>query len=226
MSGLATLYSQKDSRSRGDYGSLGVDLGVAVQSKAEKAESFMRHLEPLQGPLEAFCRRLLHAHSDVADVLQSAIAGAYRDFHMYAEGTNFRAWIFRHVHLEILNANRKTARSRHAELPADLATDDVWQLALDEPLLQLLLDDPEPVLQRCDAAVAEAVRELEPLARAVLLLRAIGEFAYREIADILQIPIGTVMSTLARSRWRLRLRLTEYGREEGLLRTEASSGDP
>lgn len=190
-----------------------------------RADSFMRHLEPLQGALEAFCRRLIHDSSTVEDVLQSAVANAYRDFHRYAEGTNFRAWIFRYVHLEILNANRKHARSRHEDLPADLSADDVWQLALDEPLLKLLLDDPEPVLQRCDSIVAEAMRELAPLERSVLLLQAIGEFKYREIGDILQIPIGTVMSTLARSRLRLRLRLTDYGQEEGLVRSEKAPGD-
>ena len=180
----------------------------------------MRHLEPLQGPLEAYCRRLLVDAGAAADVLQSAIANAYRDFHLYVEGTNFRAWIFRFVHLEILNANRKRSRTRQQELPADLSVDDAWELALDEPLLKVLLDNPDPVLERCDEALAEAVRALDPLGRAALLLKVIGEFKYREIADILQVPIGTVMSTLARSRLRLRQQLVQYGEEQGLLPSE------
>jgi RNA polymerase sigma-70 factor (ECF subfamily) len=191
-----------------------------------KAKNFMRHLEPLQGALEAYCRRSLHDPNAVHDVLQSTVANAYRDFHLYVEGTNFRAWIFRYAHLETLNCNRKYARTRHEELPADLSVEDNWQLAPDEPLLKILLDDPDPLLERCDAVLAKAVQELAPLERAVLLLQAIGEFKYREIAEILQVPIGTVMSTLARSRLRLRQRLVEYGEEQGLLKPGEARGDP
>lgn len=188
-----------------------------MNKRRAKAENFMRHLDPLQGALEAYCRRSLHDPNSARDVLQSAVANAFRDFHLYVEGTNFRAWIFRYTHLEVLNCNRKQARMRHEELPADLSVEDAWQLALDEPLLKVLLDDPDPVLDQCDAVLAQAVRELAPLDRAVLLLQAIGEFKYREIAEILQVPIGTVMSTLARSRVRLRQRLVQYGQAHGLL---------
>ncbi|MEX0675903.1 MAG: sigma-70 family RNA polymerase sigma factor [Pirellulales bacterium] len=182
----------------------------------------MRHLGPLEGALEAFVRRALYDPNAVADVLQSAIEAAYRDFQLYVEGTNFRAWIFRFVHLEILNNNRKLERTRLATLPADVATEDVWELALDEPLFRELLDDPDPVLERCDDALAQAVRELSRSERDVLLLRAIGEFKYREIAEILQVPLGTVMSSLARSRTRLRERLVEFGKTSGMLRRETT----
>jgi RNA polymerase sigma-70 factor, ECF subfamily len=191
-----------------------------------KAENFMRHLEPLQGALEAYCRRSLNDPNAVRDVLQSAVANAFRDFHLYVEGTNFRAWVFRYVHLETLNCNRKHARTRHEKLPADLPVEDAWQMALDEPLLTILLADPDLVLDQCDAVLAQAVRELAPLERAVLLLQAIGEFKYREIAEILQVPIGTVMSTLARSRVGLRQRLVQYGEEHGLLKPGETRGDP
>lgn len=79
-----------------------------------KAESFMRHLEPLQGALEAYCRRSLRDRNAVGDVLQSAVGSAFRDFHLYVEGSNFRAWIFRYVHLEVQNCNRKTERTKHS----------------------------------------------------------------------------------------------------------------
>jgi hypothetical protein len=82
-----------------------------------KAENFMRHLEPLQGALEAYCRRSLHDPNAVRDALQSAVANAFRDFHLYVQGTNFRAWIFRYAHLEAQNCNRKYAKTRHEELP-------------------------------------------------------------------------------------------------------------
>jgi RNA polymerase sigma-70 factor (ECF subfamily) len=184
-----------------------------------KADNFLRHLEPLQGALEAYCRRSLHDLNEVTDVLQSAIANAYRDFHLYREGTNFRAWIFRYVHLEILNCNRRHRRVRHEELPAELPAEETWHLAPDEPLFKALLDDPDAVLDHCDEHLAEAVKALAPLERAILLLQAVGEFKYREIAEIVQVPIGTVMSSLARCRSRLRQRLLDYGQERGLLRS-------
>jgi RNA polymerase sigma-70 factor (ECF subfamily) len=202
-----------------------VESGLLSKGRA-KAENFMRHLEPLQGALEAYCRRSLHDPNAVRDVLQSAVADAYRDFHLYVEGTNFRAWIFRYVHLESANWNRKYARIQHEDLPADLSVEDAWQLALDEPLLKVLLDDPDPVLERCDEVLAQAVRELASLERAVLLLQAIGQFKYREIAEIVQVPIGTVMSTLARCRLRLRQRLVHYGEERGLLKPGEARGEP
>lgn len=68
-----------------------------------------------------------------------------------------------------------------------------------------------------DAVLAEAVSELEPQAQSVLLLRAVGEFKYAEISGILEIPLGTVMSSLSRTRQRLRKQLAEYGRQHGLL---------
>ena len=185
-----------------------------------KAARFLRHLEPLQGALETYCRRILHDAGTVADVLQSAVANAYRDFHLYAEGSNFRAWIFRYAHLEALNANRKHARTRHEELPADLSVEETFQLVLDEPLVKSLLDDPDLVLDQCDAALSQAVKALSSLECAILLLHAVGEFKYREIADILQVPIGTVMSGLARCRLRLRQRLVAFGEERGLLKAE------
>lgn len=187
---------------------------------AGKAERFLRHLEPLQAALEAYCRRSLYDPNGVLDVLQSAVASTFRDFHLYVEGTNFRAWVFRYVHLEIQNANRKHRRDRHEVLPADLSVEEAWNFAIDEPLLQILLDDPDAILDECDAALAEEIWSLAPQERSILLLHAIGDFKYREIADILQVPIGTVMSGLSRCRLRLRDRLVKFGEERGLLRPE------
>ncbi len=195
-------------------------------SKQARAESFMRHLEPLQGALESYCRRCLHRPGEVADVLQSALVKAFRDFHLYTEGTNFRAWMFRIVNLEILNWNRKHERHRHEPLPEDISAEETWQLILDEPLLRQLLDDPEVVLDHCEAPLAEAVRGLPSPERSVFLLRVIGDFKYREIGEILELPIGSVMGYLARARSRLRQRLVTYGEERGLLHRETSGGLP
>ncbi len=190
-----------------------------------KPENFLWHLEPLRGALEAYCRRSLRDPGAIGDVLQAAVASAYRDFHLYVEGTNFRAWIFRYLNGEIRNANRRAGRTPRtlgslAELPAE----ETWQMDPDGPLAAALRDDPEAVLDRCDEALANAVRALPAPEQAVLLLRAVGEFTYREMAEILGIPLGTVMTCLSRGRLRLRQRLLDYGREHGLLRPPDEAG--
>jgi RNA polymerase sigma-70 factor (ECF subfamily) len=103
---------------------------------------------------------------------------------------------------------------------AELLVEESWQMALDEPLAEILRNDPDAVLDQCDQVLAGAVRDLPPQEQAVLLLRAIGEFKYREMAEILGIPLGTVMTCLARGRLRLRQRLVDFGRERGLLRPD------
>jgi len=191
-----------------------------------RSQSFIRHLEPLQGALEAYCRRALHDRNAIEDTLQTAVRHAFRDFHLYVEGTSFRTWMFHYLHLEILNCNRKHARTRTVELPADLSVEDVWQIAVDEPLFRVLIDDPEPLLEECDDALAGAIAELAETPRAVFLLHAVGEFKYREIAEILDVPLGTVMSTLSRARLHIRQRLVQYGEDRGLLKRDAQQDSP
>lgn len=171
--------------------------------------------------LEAYARRSLRDRSEVADVLQTAIAKAFRDFHEFQEGTNFRAWIFRYVSLEILNRNRAAARSRAAGLLIELASDYVTvDFAVDEQVARAALDCPERILDDCDEQLAEAIRGMPALERSILLLRAIGEFRYREIAQILSVPMGTVMGLLARGRSRLRAQLVDYAERQGLRQSQ------
>lgn len=184
----------------------------------DKAQTFLRHLEPLQGALETYCRRSLRDRNEVADVLQSAIANAFRDFDVYVEGTNFQAWIFRYVSYEVLNRNRAAQRRQHVDIPTELLAEeygDVGQSS--EHAFESLLRNPEAVIQQCDETLATAIRDLPVMERQALLLRAIGKFKYREIAEILEVPVGTVMSHLSRGRDRIRRRLAEFARDSGQL---------
>jgi RNA polymerase sigma-70 factor (ECF subfamily) len=189
----------------------------------DRAARFLQHLEPLQAALEAYCRRSVKDPNAVEDVLQEAIGTAYRNFHLYAEGTNFRAWIFRYLNLTIHAGNRSYQRERCEALSAEPPIEDVWEQAIDEPLIGLLLERPDEVLKNCDDVLATAVAELSPLERSVLLLRAIGQFKNREMSDILEVPMGTVMSAVSRGRTRLRMRLAEYARDRNLLPNGPSS---
>lgn len=190
-----------------------------TQPDHQKAERFVAHLEPLQHQLTVYCSRALNRSDETADVLQSAIANAFRDFDKYSEGTNFRAWMFRYVTLETLNRNRAVSR-----LPSRLDEQHLSQagtLDIESFRVETLLDDPEAVLDHCDTVVAQSVGELTEQERKILLLRAVGDFKYREIAEIMDIPMGTVMGLLSRARTQLRSKLLDYARQHGLL----SKGD-
>lgn len=173
----------------------------------------MEHLKPLQGALEAYCRRSVFRSAEVEDVLQTAVMKAFRDFDKYAEGSCFRAWIFKYLTLEILAGNRSIRRHAHERLPVEPAVGSADVLRLEPPSPPQLVDAPQLALEHCDDALAAAVWNLRPLERSCLLLHAIGDFKYREIADILD-PVGTVMSHLSRARQRVRARLAEWSREQ------------
>jgi RNA polymerase sigma-70 factor (ECF subfamily) len=187
-----------------------------VSKGDEKPERFMLHLKPLQGALEAFCRRSLYDASVVEDVLQEVMARAFRDFGLFSEGTNFRAWIFRYVNLAILEANRRYLERKHQPLDVEpSAREDEWKLGLDESLLEVLVESPEIILENCAEDLQKSVLQLRPVDRTVLLLKAIGDFRYREISEIVGVPLGTVMSSLARARQQVRFALTRLGGEQG-----------
>lgn len=185
----------------------------------QRSERFVAHLQPIQRQLAVYCSRALNYSEETEDVLQTAVANAFRDFDTYSEGTNFRAWMFRYVTLETLNRNRAYRRSP-SEL-CELQIPAAGALEIGAYRLETLLEDPEAVLDHCDSVVAASIGRLTEHERRILLLRAIGDFKYREIAEILDIPMGTVMGLLSRARSQLRSVLLEYAREQGLL----SKGD-
>jgi RNA polymerase sigma-70 factor (ECF subfamily) len=191
----------------------------------QKASSdlFVELLRPLQGPLEVYCRRMLRDRSQVEDVLQSAIADAFAKFDRYTGGTNFKAWIFRFVTLEVFNRNTKHEPVGLGEIPADLAADESWELVLNGDTFDAMLDDPDVVLDHFDDVVVDALERLAPLERATLLLRGIGEFSYKEIHELLSIPVGSVIGYLSRARKRLRIALADYATQHGLFRTPQPS---
>ena len=189
-----------------------------------KTDTFLALLRPLEGPLEVYCRRMLRDRSQVEDVLQSAVAAAFAAFDRYAEGTNFKAWIFRFVTLEIFNRNRKFEPVPFGEVPADLAAEESWELVAMGDAFEAMLEDPNALLEHFDDVVVEALERLAPLERAALLLRAIGGFSYREIHELLPIPVGSVIGYLSRARKRLRIALVDYATQRGLFRRGSPPG--
>ena len=189
---------------------------TTLSGRKANAELFLELLRPLQVPLEVYCRRMLRNRAQVEDAIQSAVADAFAKFDRYAKGTNFKAWMFRFVTLEVFNRNSKHEPAVLGEIPADLPAEESWELVLNGDTFDAMLEDPDVVLEHFDDVVVGALERLAPLERAVLLLRGVGEFSYKEIHELLAIPVGSVIGYLSRARKRLRIMLAEYAKERGL----------
>ena len=173
----------------------------------EKSGAFLALLLPLQKSLEVYCRRILRNPSDAEDVLQSAIMEAFARFDRYAEGTNFRAWMFRFVTLEAFNRNRKREPALLSESLDDIPIQPPEELP--EDVLDMLVGNPGPMMEHFEDRLVHALWLLTPSERAVLLLRAVGEFSYQEMHEILSIPLGSVMGYLSRARQKMKRSLLD-----------------
>jgi RNA polymerase sigma-70 factor (ECF subfamily) len=143
--------------------------------------------------------RLTRVRSDAEDLVQDTYLKAFRAADRFEPGTNLRAWLFTILHNTARNRVRDRARDtvsvdsefvdRAADLPAP-------GLPIDTPETQLLRDTLAPELQAAIDGLPEAFRQ-------AVWLRDVEEFSYAEIADMLSVPIGTVMSRISRGRHKL-----------------------
>jgi RNA polymerase sigma-70 factor (ECF subfamily) len=191
-----------------------------------KADAFVELLRPLQKPLEIYCQRMLRDRTLVEDVLQTAVAAAFAQFEAPDLIVNFKAWMFRFVTLTIFNCNRKHDPVSLGEVPEELAANESWDLVTMENTFATVLENPDAVFEHFDDVVVDALKRLTPYERAVILLRAIGGFNYKEIHELLSIPLGSVIGYLSRARNRLRIALMEYAAERDLFRRGALPGGP
>lgn len=183
-----------------------------------KNEAFLALLLPLQRSLEVYCRRMLRNPSDTEDVLQSAIMTAFALFDRYAEGSNFRAWMFRFVTLEIFNRNRKRGPALFGDALNNVPAQPLEEPPALEGQWETLLENPDRLMDHFEDRVVATLDQLAPAERAVLLLRAVGEFTYQEMHEILSIPLGSVMGYLSRARQKMRRSLADYATQRGLIR--------
>jgi RNA polymerase sigma-70 factor (ECF subfamily) len=185
-------------RDRGAVG--GRDLPVDRETKPKRFEHvIMPHLDAAYN----LARWLTRSDSDAQDVVQEATLRAYKYFDGF-EGENAAAWLLAIVRNSCFTWLRRNRPAQ--EVAGSDAIDEQDAAGGAEPVLsggsRLLASDPESLLiagrdrQRVNALVAELPAEF----REVIVLREIEDFSYREIADIVGIPIGTVMSRLSRAR--------------------------
>ena len=184
------------------------------QGKLEK--EFEREILVHLDPLYATALRLTGRPSDAEDLVQDACLKAFRFFHQYERGTNARAWAFRILVNTFINRYRRKRSERQVISGLDLAGHQERLLA---PHEMEVWSDPEVAFFRRSIGdeVLAALDSLSDDFRTVVLLAGFQDFTYREIADLMGIPIGTVMSRLYRARRALQARLYDYAVEQGYL---------
>lgn len=178
----------------------------------EPAERFLALLRPIRRELEVYARRLAWNEPDAPDAVQNAVLNAFRSFDRYHDGTNFRAWMFTILTHEIFKVNRRFARLAQTEFQVDPGTLDALPALEPSAAVTDWLNSPEALADALDQELLAALKTLTEIERAVLLLRGIGEFRYREIATALEIPMGSVMGHLARARRKMQAALQRSSR--------------
>lgn len=178
-------------------------------------EEALPHLDALYG----MALRLTRDEAQAQDLVQDSLVKAYRFFHRFEEGSNIKAWLFKVLVNTFYNTVRKEKNQHRLELEAEV--DSHYERFLSASTVSG--QKAEEVL--LDALVVEKLRtEVEKLPeefRAAVLLCDLHDFSYKEIADILGCPVGTVMSRLYRGRRILQKRLYQYAVEQGYLRPTA-----
>jgi RNA polymerase sigma-70 factor (ECF subfamily) len=187
-------------------------------AKAYTQEQRADFLQLLDKHRDEFYRYVLRTvwDSNVAeDVFQSAVLAAFENYYKFTPGTNFRAWVYRIITNKCFVANRETSRTFQPLENAELNL-----VAVEEkPGYGDVLKNPAEFLEQCGDEVHRAFRRLSTAERSCILLRSVDRFSYQEIAEILEMPVGTVMTHLSRGRAKLRSDLLDYAQEEGIVRS-------
>lgn len=192
-------------------------------SAAERQEVFTRDALTYVDQLYSTALRYTRNPADAEDLVQEALAKAYSSFHQFEPGTNLRAWLYRILTTTYINSYRRQQR-RPTEVSADAARDRMDDDPGDFSLFDRLDGGTDvsaeiQALQRMpDDAVKQALADLPEQFRMAVYLADVEGFTYAEIAEIMDSPIGTVMSRLHRGRAALQKALYDHAVRRGLVR--------
>lgn len=189
-------------------------MAVNMTTREDFTHDAMQHAPQLFST----AMRMTRNRSDAEDLVQETFIKAWRSFATYQQGTNLRAWLFRIMTNTYINKYNAQQRK-----PTETELDDIEELflykrlgAVDQSQLSQSAED-QMLSLFTDDEVKKALEELPDQFRIPVLMSDVEGFSYKEIAEILEIPLGTVMSRLHRGRKLMQKMLYEYAKERGLI---------
>lgn len=186
-----------------------------TSAEIQKQQDFNQEMLPHLDAIYNFALRLTADPNDAEDLVQDTIVKAFRFFSSYEKGTNAKAWLFRILKNSYINNYRKKSKQPHQVDYSEVS--QYYETVRSE---QSETTDLEDLMYRemMDDDVTTALTELPEDFRTVVLLCDVEGFTYEEIANMLDVPIGTIRSRLHRGRNLLRVRLMDYAEKRGFNR--------
>lgn len=185
----------------------------AAPVTADDRERFQALVEEHLNGLFSAARRLTRDRARAEDLLQETFLRGWRSFHTFKPGTNSRAWLYKILMNAYIDGYRKTTREPEVVDQEDIDEFYLYTKVQESDDFRRAGNPEEVLLDRLmDADVKGALDSLPDAFREVVILADIEGFSYKEIADLLGIPLGTVMSRLHRGRRQLQVKLWEYAK--------------